>query len=65
MELANIASMRPQHLAADNPDRPGMLRTVDPASMRPQHLAADNVIRVTGYANIRDRFNEAAAFSCG
>ena len=33
--------------------------------MRPQHLAADNVITGRLYLVRVERFNEAAAFSCG
>ena len=58
--------MRPQLIAADNPDWIAKAKTRPIASMRPQLIAADNPSANLEYIITIDcSFNEAAAYSCG
>ena len=60
------ASMRPQHITAENERR---MRGAAPpscaASMRPQHITAENRSPGQRPPGWRRRFNEAAAYHCG
>ena len=38
------ASMRPQHITAENLARRGLSESMHSASMRPQHITAENLV---------------------
>ena len=59
------ASMRPQHITAENRaprHGPGPERL---ASMRPQHITAENAASIPFVTSRSAGFNEAAAYHCG
>ena len=57
--------MRPQHIAAENVTELAEYVWDEAASMRPQHIAAENDGAALPLPLTRNRFNEAAAYSCG
>ena len=62
---AGGASMRPQHITAENARRRRVRGARGRASMRPQHITAENSSSSV-YAAVRFLcFNEAAAYHCG
>ena len=63
--LLQRASMRPQHITAENSARPGACARPGSASMRPQHITAENSAPSGASSSRRRCFNEAAAYHCG
>ena len=61
LERHLLASMRPQHDAAENGLPELELSTIEAASMRPQHDAAENLKRSGCVCERNTGFNEAAA----
>ena len=59
------ASMRPQHITAENEGARAARGDRGRASMRPQHITAENLRRDVSLAESRAGFNEAAAYHCG
>ena len=60
-----LASMRPQHITAENEIHRRPERVPADASMRPQHITAENPGPGRGALRGALRFNEAAAYHCG
>ena len=63
--LGGLASMRPQHITAENVKPFIYQKRTEYASMRPQHITAENSgSGAIGQPRVT-RFNEAAAYHCG
>ena len=62
---SSLASMRPQHITAENDGAGDDVAALRRASMRPQHITAENEVTMV-LPKMRDGcFNEAAAYHCG
>ena len=59
------ASMRPQHITAENEDECRQDPDGNGASMRPQHITAENGGTRPEHPSTPPGFNEAAAYHCG
>ena len=65
MKSKHLASMRPQHITAENSAADTAAVERPDASMRPQHITAENRLDRGDDRCGQPSFNEAAAYHCG